>query len=117
MKTLLIVGFVIVCVIANESMEKEDEKSSESKSSEVKSSEVKPGAHPPAPGAHPLECKKNETSGCQPCGPEKSCHSSAAPPHEPTACTTECKPACVCAEGHVKGPDGNCILVADCPKS
>ncbi|RCN47110.1 hypothetical protein ANCCAN_06834 [Ancylostoma caninum] len=61
------------------------------------------------------DCKKNETSGCKSCGPEKTCHPST--PAAETPCPTDCKPACVCLEGYVKGPEGHCILEADCPKS
>ncbi|CAJ0603686.1 unnamed protein product [Cylicocyclus nassatus] len=66
------------------------------------------------PAKETLECKKNETSGCQPCVAEKTCQ--ASPEDTVSSCKTECKVTCVCLNTHVRGPEGNCILRAECPK-
>ncbi|GFU47623.1 CLUMA_CG016437, isoform A [Nephila pilipes] len=32
-------------------------------------------------------------------------------------CPLMCKPGCICDEGYVRGPDGNCIPIIECPKT
>ncbi|KAK5982518.1 hypothetical protein GCK32_013896 [Trichostrongylus colubriformis] len=107
MKRAIFVAVFIVtaCVLANESPE----------SSEGNEKEGAKPVHPSnsAAESHSLECKVNETSGCQPCSAEKSCNSVASATAQ--ACSAECKPACICKNGYVRSLSNQCILQGDCP--
>ncbi|CAG9826716.1 unnamed protein product [Diabrotica balteata] len=65
-----------------------------------------------------LECPANSYQGCAPCCPEPTCRN-RHPTCRRTACSFECRIACVCNQGLIWddiGIVGGCIQPSSCPK-
>lgn len=51
------------------------------------------------------------------CNGSPSCNPSCDKPTGPFFCNRMCNPGCICKEGYVLDPKGECILLEDCPSS